>query len=96
MSFPTYLILLFVVILICSLYGRVRVREGLDSTQTMKCPSQFPHLLKYTPQNKYFCYELPDGSKQFGKTIMNNPEEYFTDEIMTQLEECAGIEFKYG
>ena len=41
-------------------------------------------------------FELPDGSKQFGKTIMNNPEEYFTDEIMTQLEECAGVEFKYG
>ena len=41
-------------------------------------------------------FELPDGSKQFGKTIMNNPEEYFTDEIMEKLEECAGIEFKYG
>ena len=41
-------------------------------------------------------YELPDGSKQFGKTIMNNPEEYFTDEIMTQLEDCASKEFKYG
>ena len=41
-------------------------------------------------------YELPDGSKQFGKTIMNDPEKYFTEEIMTQLEECAIKEFKYG
>ena len=41
-------------------------------------------------------FELPDGSKQFGKTIMNNPEEYFTEEIMAQLEECAEKEFKYG
>ena len=41
-------------------------------------------------------YELPDGSKQFGKTIMNDPETYFTDEIMTQLEDCASKEFKYG
>jgi len=41
-------------------------------------------------------YELPDGSKQFGKTIMNDPEKYFTEEIMAQLEECAAKEFKYG
>ena len=41
-------------------------------------------------------YELPDGTKQFGKTIMNDPETYFTDEIMVQLEKCAGIEFRYG
>ena len=41
-------------------------------------------------------YELPDGSKQFGKTIMNDPEKYFTEEIMAQLEECAIKEFKYG
>ena len=41
-------------------------------------------------------YELPDGSKQFGKTIMNDPEKYFTEEIMAKLEECAIKEFKYG
>ena len=41
-------------------------------------------------------YELPDGSKQFGKTILNNPEEYFTDEIMKRLDEAANKEFKYG
>ena len=41
-------------------------------------------------------YELPDGSKQFGKTILNDPETYFTDEIMKRLDEAAGKEFKYG
>jgi len=41
-------------------------------------------------------YELPDGTKQFGKSIMNDPEKYFTEEIMKKLEECAGKEFKYG
>ena len=41
-------------------------------------------------------FELPDGSKQFGKTILNNPEQYFTEEIMEQLEKCAGKEFLYG
>ena len=40
--------------------------------------------------------ELPDGSKQFGKTILNNPEEYFTDEVMQKLEAAAAKEFKYA
>ena len=31
--------------------------------------------------------ELPDGSKQYSKTIQNEPEKYFTKEIMEQLEE---------
>ena len=41
-------------------------------------------------------YEVPDGSKQFGKTILNDPETYFTDEIMKRLDEAANKEFKYG
>ena len=41
-------------------------------------------------------YELPDGSKQYGKTIMNDPEKYFTKEIMDKLEEAANKEFRYG
>ena len=41
-------------------------------------------------------FELPDGTKQFGKTILNNPETYFTDDIMNQLDEAAQKEFKYG
>jgi len=40
--------------------------------------------------------ELPDGSKQYAKTINNNPEKYFTEDIMKQLDECATKEFKYG
>jgi hypothetical protein len=40
--------------------------------------------------------ELPDGRKVFGKAINQNPEEYFTPEIMNQLEECAQQEFLYG
>tara|TARA_Y100000356_G_scaffold95126_1_gene80540 strand:+ start:1245 stop:2276 length:1032 start_codon:yes stop_codon:yes gene_type:complete len=40
--------------------------------------------------------ELPDGKTQFGKTIINNPEEYFTEEVMKQLEDAAEKEFKYG
>ena len=40
--------------------------------------------------------ELPDGSKQYGKTIMNDPEKYFTEDVMKQLDEVATKEFKYG
>ena len=40
--------------------------------------------------------ELPDGSKQYGKTIMNDPKKYFTEDVMKQLEEAVGKEFKYG
>ena len=41
-------------------------------------------------------FELPDGSKQFGKTILNDPETYFTEDIMHQLDLAAETEFKYG
>jgi len=40
--------------------------------------------------------ELPDGTKQYAKTINNNPEQYFTEDIMKKLEEIALKEFKYG
>ena len=40
--------------------------------------------------------ELPDGTKTFGKTINNEPEKFFTEEVMAQLEEAADKEFKYG
>ena len=41
-------------------------------------------------------FELPDGTKEFGKTIMNNPTKYFTEDVMTILNECAEKEYKYG
>ena len=41
-------------------------------------------------------YELPDGSKQFGKAILSDPTTHFTDDIMHQLDLAAETEFKYG
>ena len=41
-------------------------------------------------------YELPDGSKIFGKQINEDPEKYFTEEIMSKLEDAAYKEFSYG
>ena len=40
--------------------------------------------------------ELPDGTKTFGKTINNQPEKFYTEEVMKQLDEAAQKEFKYG
>ena len=41
-------------------------------------------------------YEMPDGTKQYGKSILNDPEKYFTKEIMDKLEIASNKEFKYG
>jgi len=40
--------------------------------------------------------ELPDGTTQFAKTINNNPEQYFTEEVMERLEKVANEYFRYG
>ena len=40
--------------------------------------------------------ELPDGTTQFAKTINNNPEKYFTEEVLDKLNEAARQEFLYG
>ena len=40
--------------------------------------------------------ELPDGTKQYAKTINNDPTKFFTEDIMKQLDDCADKEFKYG
>jgi RecA/RadA recombinase len=40
--------------------------------------------------------ELPDGTTAFEKNINENPEKYFTVEVMKRLEEAVAKEFKYG
>ena len=41
-------------------------------------------------------YELPDGTKQFGKTINEEPEKYFTKEVLDKIDEYAKKQFTYG
>jgi len=41
-------------------------------------------------------YELPDGSKMFGKQIGEEPEKYFTKDILEKLNEFAKKTFLYG
>ena len=40
--------------------------------------------------------ELPDGSKQYAKTINNEPDKFFTKDVLTQIDEAAKKEFLYG
>jgi hypothetical protein len=40
--------------------------------------------------------ELPDGTKSFGKTINNDPEKYYTEEVMEKLDVFAKEKFCYG
>ena len=40
--------------------------------------------------------KLPNGKTEFGKTINNNPEKYFTEDVMEKLEEVVKQYFKYG
>ena len=40
--------------------------------------------------------ELPDGSKQYAKTINNEPNKFFTKDVLAQIDEAAKKEFLYG
>lgn len=40
--------------------------------------------------------ELPDGSKAFEKTIYDNPEKYFTKDILDQIDKAVYNKFSYG
>lgn len=79
-------------------------KENQDATVLLtydKGLDRYFGLLDFAEEHKVFVksgnrYELPDGRKVFGKEINNNPEAYFTEEIMQRLEECAKREFSYG
>jgi RecA/RadA recombinase len=41
-------------------------------------------------------FEMADGTKVFGKTINENPEKYFTKEVLDKIDEHAKRKFTYG
>lgn len=41
-------------------------------------------------------YELPDGSKVFGKAINSEPEKYYTEEVLRAIDDACKKEFMYG
>ena len=40
--------------------------------------------------------EMPGGAKVYAKQVYKDPTKYFTDEFLTQLDECAKNEYMYG
>ena len=40
--------------------------------------------------------ELPDGTKQYAKSIYADPDKYFTKDVMKQLDKAAEKEYSYG
>ena len=40
--------------------------------------------------------ELPDGSKQYAKTINNEPTKFYTKEVLAKIDEAVKREFLYG
>ena len=41
-------------------------------------------------------YELPNGTKLYGKQILNEPEKHFTEEVLDKIDEYAKHKFSYG
>jgi RecA/RadA recombinase len=41
-------------------------------------------------------WEFPDGSKVFEKALNKEPEKYFTEELMQEIDKAANQEFAYG
>jgi RecA/RadA recombinase len=40
--------------------------------------------------------ELPDGTKQYAKTINNEPDKFFTKDVLAEIDKAARKEFLYG
>lgn len=40
--------------------------------------------------------ELPDGKKVFGKNIAENPEKYYTEDVLKQIDEYCAKKYKFG
>ena len=41
-------------------------------------------------------FELPDGTTQFGKTILKNPEKFFTKDVLDAIDGVCKAKFCYG
>jgi len=71
---------------------RLTYKSGLD---------RFYGLLEIAEEEGIFKkvstrYEMPDGSKVFGKNINDEPEKYFTKEVLKQIDEATKKKFLYG
>lgn len=66
--------------------------RGLDRYYGLLELAEKHNILKKTGNR----YELSDGTKVFGKNILEEPEKYFTESVLKVLDECAKKEYTYG
>ena len=71
---------------------RLTYKEGLDQYYGLLELGEAAGVFKKVSTR----YETPDGSKVFGKNINENPDKYFTKEVLETIDEYAKRKFTYG
>ena len=71
---------------------RLTYKEGLDRYYGLLEIAEEAGIFKKVSTR----YEMPDGTKVFGKSINDEPEKYFTKEILKQIDETTKKKFLYG
>jgi len=71
---------------------RLTYKEGLDRYYGLLEIAEEEGIFKKVSTR----YEMPDGAKVFGKSINDEPEKYFTKEILKQIDEATKKKFLYG
>lgn len=71
---------------------RLTYKEGLDRYYGLLEIAEEAGIFKKVSTR----YEMPDGTKVFGKSINDEPEKYFTKDILKQIDETTKKKFLYG
>ena len=71
---------------------RLTYKQGLDRYYGLLEMAEDAGIFKKVSTR----FETPDGTKVFGKQINENPEKYFTKEILKQIDEYTQRKFTYG
>jgi RecA/RadA recombinase len=71
---------------------RLTYKEGLDRYYGLLEIAEEAGIFKKVSTR----YEMPDGTKVFGKSINDEPEKYFTKEVLKQIDETTKKKFLYG
>ncbi len=71
---------------------RLRYESGLDKYYGLLEIAERGGLISKV-SNKY---EMPDGTRAFEKAIYKNPEKYFTQEFLDDIDKVVGELFQYG
>lgn len=72
---------------------KLSYQTGLDKYYgLLELAEKYDIIKKVTAQS----YQLSNGTKVKGSDIRNNPEKYYTKEVLDQIDEAAQKEFMYG